>query len=66
MKFYPKLGAGLVFNRPDNYWLHPTFKIDIDEEKNEDEFERTFLWQHFLHPFAFPKTERILTTLNKP
>lgn len=59
MKFYPKLAAGLVFNRPDNYWLHHTFKINIDEEKNEDEFERTFLWQHFLHPFAFPKTERI-------
>ncbi len=58
MKFYPKVDAGLVFKRHDNYWLHSTFKIDINEEKDENEFERTFLWQHYIFPFAYPHTER--------
>jgi hypothetical protein len=59
MKFYPRVAAGLEFKQHDNYWLHPTFKIDIDEEQKEDAFARSFLWQHYVFPFAFPYTERV-------
>ena len=65
MKFYPKVAAGLVFKRHDNYWLHPTFKIDINEEKDENEFERSFLWQHYIFPFAYPNTERVYNDMKQ-
>lgn len=58
MKFYPRVDAGLVHQRKDKYWLLQSFKIDIchDEEKGKEEI--SFLWQHYIFPFALPKTER--------
>ena len=63
MKFYPRMGAGLVKGQADQYWLRPQFQCDIDEEKCKDsQEEKSFLWQHFLHPFAYPK---VVPTFNK-
>ncbi len=56
MTFYPRMGAGLVKGQAEQYWLRPDFQCDIDEEKwKGSQEEKTFLWQHFLHPFAYPK-----------
>jgi hypothetical protein len=63
MKFYPRMGAGLVKGQAEQYWLRPDFQCDIDEEKwKGSQEEKTFLWQHFLHPFAYPK---VVHTYNK-
>jgi hypothetical protein len=55
MKFYPRVSAGLVKDHQHHYWLHPEFQCDIGPEKkpgNQD--ERSFLWQHYAFPFAYP------------
>ena len=63
MKFYPRVAAGLVKGQSAQYWLRPQFQCDIDDEKWKDsQDEKTFLWQHFLHPFAYPK---VVHTFNK-
>jgi hypothetical protein len=58
MKFYPRVEAGLVQKRKDKYWLLPTFNIDISHEAEEGKEEISFLWQHYIFPFALPKTVR--------
>ena len=58
MKFYPKVKAGLVHNRKDNYWLLPEFKVDISHEQTEEDVETSFLWQHHIFPFALPRRIR--------
>jgi hypothetical protein len=58
MKFYPRIGAGLVKNRPDNYWLLPQFKADISADSTLTDAEHVFLWQHYTFPFAYPLSER--------
>ena len=60
MKFYPRPAAGLVHKRVDNYWLQPDFNINIDEDQSKEEYAITFLWQHYIFPFAFPQTKRTL------
>jgi hypothetical protein len=63
MKFYPRVAAGLVKGQAQQYWLGPHFQCDLDEEKWKDsQVEQSFLWQHYLHPFAYPK---VLATFNK-
>ncbi len=56
MKCYPRVEAGLVHKRKDKYWLLPTFNIDISHEAEEGKEEISFLWQHYIFPFALPKT----------
>ena len=58
MKFYPRLGAGSVKKRDDNYWLLPNFKPDISEETSVKDIEHVFLWQHYNFPFAYPHSVR--------
>jgi hypothetical protein len=58
MKFYPRIGAGLVKNRTDNYWLLPHFKPDISADSTLTNDEHVFLWQHYTFPFAYPLSER--------
>jgi hypothetical protein len=63
MKFFPRVGAGLVKGQANQYWLRPQFQCDIDDEKwKNSQEEKTFLWQHFLYPFAYPK---VIHTFNK-
>ncbi len=63
MKFYPRLTAGLVREHALHYWLQPSFQCDIDEEKTEgSQEERSFLWQHYAFPFAFPTLFNIYAT----
>jgi hypothetical protein len=55
MKFYPTENAGVVKGHSHHYWLHPDFQCDLDEERIEfSQVERSFLWQHYTFPFAFP------------
>jgi hypothetical protein len=58
MKFYPRMAAGRVKKRDDNYWLLPNFKPDISEEHTEKDVEHVFLWQHYNFPFAYPHSVR--------
>jgi hypothetical protein len=58
MKFYPRIKAGLVRQRDDNYWLLPKFRTDISEESDDKNVEHVFLWQYYTFPFAFPHTKR--------
>ena len=58
MKFYPRLAAGRVKKRDDNYWLLPNFKTDISEETTANTAEHVFLWQHYNFPFAYPNSVR--------
>jgi hypothetical protein len=58
MKFYPRVGAGLVKKRCDNYWLLPNFKADISVETTPANEDVVFLWQHYIFPFAFPESDR--------
>ena len=63
MKFYPRVGAGLVKGQTNQYWLRPHFQCDLDDEKWKDsQEEHTFLWQHYVYPFAYPK---VVQTFNK-
>jgi hypothetical protein len=55
MKFYPTANAGNVKGHSHHYWLHPDFQCDLDEERSEfSQVERSFLWQHYSFPFAYP------------
>ena len=58
MKFYPRVDAGLVKKRDDNYWLLPNFKSNLAPEGTKESTEHVFLWQHYNFPFAFPHTQR--------
>jgi hypothetical protein len=58
MKFYPRVDAGLVKKRDDNYWLLPNFKSNLALEGTKESTEHVFLWQHYNFPFAFPHTQR--------
>jgi hypothetical protein len=58
MKFYPRVEAGLVKKRQDNYWLLPHFKKDLAPDTTKKTTEHVFLWQHYTFPFAFPHSER--------
>jgi hypothetical protein len=58
MKFYPRVRAGLVKQRDDNYWLLPKFGTSISEDTDDKNVEHVFLWQHFTFPFGFPRIER--------
>jgi hypothetical protein len=62
MKFYPRLRAGLVKGQTCNYWHRPTFQCDIDAPRTDSDEEKSFLWQHYVFLFAYPKT---VHTLNK-
>jgi hypothetical protein len=62
MKFYPRLRAGLVKGQTCNYWHRPTFQCDIDTPRTDSDEEKSFLWQHYVFLFAYPKT---VHTLNK-
>jgi hypothetical protein len=58
MKFYPRVDAGLVKKRDDNYWLLPNFKSNLVPDGAKETTEHVFLWQHYTFPFAFPHTQR--------
>ena len=62
-RLHTSLGAGVVKGQGDQYWLRPQFQCDIDEEIwTDSQEEKTFLWNHFIHPFAYPK---VVHTFNK-
>jgi hypothetical protein len=63
MKFYPRVDAGLVKKREDNYWLLPNFKTNLAPDGGKESTEHVFLWQHYNFPFAFPHTQRTFNTV---
>jgi hypothetical protein len=62
MKFFPRVEAGLVNGQIMNYWQRPSYQCDIDEPRKGSDVEHSFLWQHYVFPFAYPKT---VYTVNK-
>jgi uncharacterized protein Usg len=66
MKFYPRVDAGLVRKHPHHYWLKSSFQCDIDEPVAPDsQDERSYLWQHYHFPFAFPSFQHVYNTTTK-
>jgi hypothetical protein len=59
MAFYPKPGAGLVFNNEHHYWLEKKFDCSIDTLPPPKgialpHIDASFLWQRLTFPFAYP------------
>ena len=52
----------MVKGQGDQYGLRAQFQCDIDEPRKGSDVEHSFLWQHYVFPFAYPKT---VYTLNK-
>ncbi len=59
---YQILTAGLVNGQIVNFWQRPSFQCDIDEPRKGSDEEQSFLWQHYVFPFAYPK---VVYTLNQ-
>jgi hypothetical protein len=55
MKFYPRVEAGLVKGQTNNYWQLSGFQCDIDEPRARSQEEKSYVWQHYVFPFAYPK-----------
>ena len=66
MKFYPNIEAGLVKGHSHHYWLKPDFQCDVDDETHEDsQYEKSFLWQHYSFPFAYPTSAWVYNKVDK-
>ena len=66
MKFYPRASAGLVRNHTHHYWLSDSFQCDIDEPTSKhSQDERSYLWQHYAFPFAYPSFQHVFNKTSK-